>query len=244
MRMFESIKSQIEDIKKIVFVTGAGISQESGIPTFRGKDGLWRNHDAMKLATIDAFYDNPELVWQWYNERMLNIFNTKPNQGHKAIAELEKYAEVIVLTQNIDGLHQKAGSTKVLELHGSIVKIKCSVCSFKDEVTEEFSEIPPLCKCGNLLRPDVVWFGESLPQNVWQNAMVFASQCDLMVIVGTSLVVSPANTLPIYAKQNNSILIEINPENTEISSQMDLVVRNSSAIVLPEFVSMFKEDKL
>ncbi|MDH3204094.1 MAG: NAD-dependent deacylase [Nitrosopumilus sp.] len=242
--MFESIKSQIGDIKKIVFVTGAGISQESGIPTFRGKDGLWRNHDAMKLATIDAFYDNPELVWQWYNERMLNIFNSKPNQGHKAIAELEKYAEVVVLTQNIDGLHQKAGSTKVLELHGSIVKIKCSVCSFKDEVTEEFSEIPPLCKCGNLLRPDVVWFGESLPQDVWQNAMVFASQCDLMVIVGTSLVVSPANTLPIYAKQNNSILIEINPENTEISSQMDLVVRNSSAIVLPEFVSMFKEDKL
>ncbi|MDH3766246.1 MAG: NAD-dependent deacylase, partial [Nitrosopumilus sp.] len=236
--------SQIGDIKKIVFVTGAGISQESGIPTFRGKDGLWRNHDAMKLATIDAFYDNPELVWQWYNERMLNIFNSKPNQGHKAIAELEKYAEVVVLTQNIDGLHQKAGSTKVLELHGSIVKIKCSVCSFKDEVTEEFSEIPPLCKCGNLLRPDVVWFGESLPQDVWQNAMVFASQCDLMVIVGTSLVVSPANTLPIYAKQNNSILIEINPENTEISSQMDLVVRNSSAIVLPEFVSMFKEDKL
>ena len=244
MRMFESIKSQIGDIKKIVFVTGAGISQESGIPTFRGKDGLWRNHDAMKLATIDAFYDNPELVWQWYNERMLNIFNSKPNQGHKAIAELEKYAEVVVLTQNIDGLYQKAGSTKVLELHGSIVKIKCSVCSFKDEVTEEFSEIPPLCKCGNLLRPDVVWFGESLPQDVWQNAMVFASQCDLMVIVGTSLVVSPANTLPIYAKQNNSILIEINPENTEISSQMDLVVRNSSAIVLPEFVSMFKEDKL
>ena len=244
MKMFESIKSQIGDIKKIVFVTGAGISQESGIPTFRGKDGLWRNHDAMKLATIDAFYDNPELVWQWYNERMLNIFNSKPNQGHKAIAELEKYAEVVVLTQNIDGLHQKAGSTKVLELHGSIVKIKCSVCSFKNEVTEEFSEIPPLCKCGNLLRPDVVWFGESLPQDVWQNAMVFASQCDLMVIVGTSLVVSPANTLPIYAKQNNSILIEINSENTEMSSQMDLVVRNSSAIVLPEFVSMFKEDKL
>ncbi len=244
MRMFESIKSQIGSIKKIVFVTGAGISQESGIPTFRGKDGLWRNHDAMKLATIDAFYDNPELVWQWYNERMLNIFNTKPNQGHKVIAELEKYAEVIVLTQNIDGLHQKAGSTKVLELHGSIVKIKCSVCSFKDEITEEFSEIPPLCKCGNLLRPDVVWFGESLRQDVWQNAMVFASQCDLMVIVGTSLVVSPANTLPIYAKQNNSILIEINPENTEMSSEMDVVIRNSSATALPEFVSMFKEDKL
>jgi len=242
MKMFELIKDRIKDIKKIVFVTGAGISQESGIPTFRGKDGLWRNYDAMKLATIDAFYDNPKLVWEWYNERRNNIFAAQPNLGHKAIAELENYTKVVVLTQNIDGLHQKAGSSEVLELHGSIVKIKCSVCDFKDEITTEFSEIPPLCKCGNILRPDVVWFGESLPQDIWQKAMVFASQCDLMVIAGTSLVVSPANTLPIYAKQNNAILIEVNPENTEMSSEMDLVIRNTSAITLPEFVSMFKEN--
>ena len=242
MKMFELIKDHIKDIKKIAFVTGAGISQESGIPTFRGKDGLWRNYDAMKLATIDAFYDNPKLVWEWYNERRNNVFGVKPNLGHKAIAELEKYANVMVLTQNIDGLHQKAGSTEVLELHGSIVKIKCSVCDFKDQMTAEFSEIPPLCKCGNILRPDVVWFGESLPQDVWQKAMIVASQCDLMIIAGTSLVVSPANTLPIYAKQNNAILIEINPENTDMSSEMDLVIRNTSAIALPEFVSMFKEN--
>jgi NAD-dependent deacetylase len=242
MKMFELIKDQIKDIKKIVFVTGAGISQESGVPTFRGKDGLWRNYDVMKLATIDAFYDNPKLVWEWYNERRKNVFSVKPNLGHKAIAELEKYANVMVLTQNIDGLHQKAGSTEVLELHGSIVKIKCSVCDFKDQMTAEFSEIPPLCKCGNILRPDVVWFGESLPQDVWQKAMIVASQCDLMIIAGTSLVVSPANTLPIYAKQNNAILIEINPENTDMSSEMDLVIRNTSAIALPEFVSMFKEN--
>ncbi len=240
--MFESIKDQIKDIEKIVFVTGAGISQESGIPTFRGKDGLWRNYDAMKLATIDAFYDNPKLVWEWYNERRANISAAQPNLGHKAIAELEKFVKVVVLTQNIDGLHQKAGSSEVLELHGSIVKIKCSVCDFKDEIITEFSEIPPLCKCGNILRPDVVWFGESLPQKVWQKAIIFASQCDLMVIAGTSLVVSPANTLPIYAKQNKAILIEVNPENTEMSSEMDLVIRNTSAITLPEFVSMFKEN--
>lgn len=242
--MFESIKSQMKSIRKVVFVTGAGISQESGIPTFRGKDGLWRNHDAMKLATIDAFYDNPKLVWEWYNERMENIFNTNPNQGHIAIAELEKFVEVKVLTQNIDGLHQKAGSTKVLELHGSIVKIKCSVCGFRDKITIAYSKIPPLCECGNLLRPDVVWFGESLPQYVWEKAIMIARQCDLMVIVGTSLVVSPANTLPIYAKQNNSMLIEVNPEKTEMSSEMDLVIRDSSASALPEFVSMFKEAKL
>ncbi len=240
--MFELIKDRIKDIKKIVFVTGAGISQESGIPTFRGKDGLWRNYDAMKLATIDAFYDNPKLVWEWYNERRKNIFAAQPNLGHKAIAELEEYTRVVVLTQNIDGLHQKAGSSEVLELHGSIVKIKCTVCDFKDEMMTEFSEIPPLCKCGNILRPDVVWFGESLPQDVWQKAMIFASQCDLMIIAGTSLVVSPANTLPIYAKQNNATLIEVNPENTEMSSEMDLVIRNTSATTLPEFVSMFKKN--
>jgi len=238
--MFEIIKDQVQNIKKIVVVTGAGISQESGIPTFRGKDGLWRNHDAMKLATIDAFYDNPKLVWMWYNERRTNIFAAKPNSGHKAIAELEKYAQVAVLTQNIDGLHQKAGSTEVLELHGSIIKIKCSVCDYKEEILTEFSEIPPICKCGNILRPDVVWFGESLPQDVWQKAMILASQCDLMIIVGTSLVVSPANTLPMYAKQSDAILIEINPENTEMSYDMDLSIRNTGANSLPKLVSLFK----
>ncbi len=240
--MFEIIKNQVQNIKKIVIVTGAGISQESGIPTFRGKDGLWRNYDAMKLATIDAFYDNPKLVWEWYNERRANIFAAKPNPGHKAIAELEKYAQVSVLTQNIDGLHQKAGSTEVLELHGSIIKIKCSVCDYNEEIVSEFLEIPPICKCGNILRPDVVWFGESLPQDVWQKSMILASQCDLMVIVGTSLVVSPANTLPMYAKQSNAILIEINPENTEMSSEMDLAIKNTGANSLPELVSLFKQN--
>jgi len=242
MKMFELIRDRTKNIKKIVFVTGAGISQESGIPTFRGKEGLWRNYDPMKLATIDAFYDNPKLVWEWYNERRRNIFQAQPNLGHNAIAELQKYAQVIVLTQNIDGLHQKAGSSRVLELHGSIVKIKCSVCDFKDEIVTEISEIPPLCKCGNILRPDVVWFGESLPQDVWKKAIIFASQCDLMVIAGTSLVVSPANTLPIYAKQNNAILIEINPENTEMSSEMDLAIRDTSAVILPKLVSLFEKN--
>ena len=238
--MFELIEDEIKKFQKIVFVTGAGISQESGIPTFRGEDGLWRNHDVMKLATIDAFYDNPKLVWEWYNERRMNIFQAQPNPGHRAIAELEKYADVVVLTQNIDGLHQKSGSSKVLELHGSIVKIKCSVCDYKEEILTEISNLPPLCKCGNMLRPDVVWFGELLSQDVWQDAMNFASKCDLMIIAGTSLVVSPANTLPIYAKQNNATLIEINPENTSMSREMNLVIRNTSAESLPELVSLFK----
>ena len=239
--MFDSIAEKIRDFRKIVFVTGAGISQESGIPTFRGNEGLWRNYDPMKLATIDAFYDDPKLVWEWYNDRRKNILNAQPNEGHKAIAELEKYAEVVVLTQNIDGLHQRGGSAKVLELHGSIIKIKCTVCDFNEEIKSEISTVPPMCKCGNILRPDVVWFGEGLPQDVWQEAIIHASQCDLMIIAGTSLVVSPANTLPLYAKQNNAFLLEINPENTEMSSEMNMEIRNSSAIALPKLVSLFRE---
>lgn len=239
--MYEQIENQVKSAKKVVFVTGAGISQESGIPTFRGKDGLWRNYDAMKLATIDAFYDNPNLVWEWYNERRQNVFNSEPNLGHKAIAELENFVKVFVLTQNIDGLHQKAGSSNVLELHGSIIKIKCTVCDFKDELLTEFSNLPPLCKCGNILRPDVVWFGEGLPQDVWQEAIIQASSCDVMIIAGTSLVVSPANTLPIYAKQNNAVLIEINPDETIMSSDMDLSIRSTSAVALPELISIFKK---
>ncbi|WP_299292683.1 NAD-dependent deacylase [Nitrosopumilus sp.] len=241
MNAFESIKNKLLEAKKIVFVTGAGISQESGIPTFRGNDGLWRNYDAMKLATIDAFYENPKLVWEWYNDRRKNIFQAKPNDGHLAIAELENFVDVTVLTQNIDGLHQKAGSKRVLELHGSIIKIKCTVCDFKTEIADEILEVPPKCTCGNILRPDVVWFGEALNQELWQNAMILANQCDLMVIAGTSLVVSPANTLPIYAKQNNAFLIEVNPEDTEMSSQMDLTIKNTSAISLPQLVSIYKK---
>ena len=238
--MFESVTNKLSNAKKIVFVTGAGISQESGIPTFRGKDGLWRNYDAMKLATIDAFNDNPKLVWEWYNERRKNILSAEPNLGHKAIAELEKFVKVVVLTQNIDGLHQRAGSTEVLELHGSIIKIKCTVCNFKSEVLSEFADMPPLCKCGNILRPDVIWFGESLPQDIWQQAMIHANNCDVMIIAGTSLAVSPANILPIYAKQNKATLIEINPEKTIMSSDVDLSIRNTSAMTLPEIVSIFK----
>jgi len=144
--MYDLIADHLRSAKKIVFVTGAGISQESGIPTFRGKDGLWRNYDPMKLATIDAFYDNPKLVWEWYNERRRNIFAAEPNLGHKAIAELEEFVKVVVLTQNIDGLHQKGGSSSVLELHGSIIKIKCTVCDFKDEIFTEYSNLPPYSK--------------------------------------------------------------------------------------------------
>ena len=238
--MFEEISDKLKQAKNIVLVTGAGISQESGIPTFRGKDGHWRKHDPMKLATIDAFYEDPKLVWEWYEDRRKNIHAATPNLGHKSIAELEEFYKVTVLTQNIDGLHQRAGSSQVLELHGSIIRIKCTVCDFQDNITSNFDDLPPKCKCGNILRPDVVWFGEALPQDVWTDAMQKANLCDIMIIAGTSLVVSPANTLPMYAKQNNAILIEINPEETVMSSEMDVSIRNTSSNVLPKLVEFVK----
>src|SRR3989442_4973079 len=238
MDTFRPVADNLRNAEKLVFVTGAGISQESGIPTFRGKDGLWRKYDAMKLATIDAFYEDPKLVWEWYEERRKNILAAKPNAGHITIADLEKYKQVRVLTQNIDGLHQRAGSSQVYELHGSIITIKCTVCDFKEKIAASFSELPPRCKCGNMLRPDVVWFGEALPQDVWSEAMMQANSCNVMFVVGTSLAVSPANMLPVYAKQNGATIVEVNPEETPMSKSMDLSIRSQSAKVLPELLSI------
>ena len=240
--MFDIVYQKLNDSRKIVFVTGAGISQESGIPTFRGKDGHWRKHDPMKLASINAFYDDPKLIWEWYEDRRKNILAARPNVGHFAISKMEKFKDVVVLTQNIDGLHQRSGSTNVLELHGSIIRIKCTLCKFSDNITKNFESLPPKCECGNMLRPDVVWFGETLPQNVWKNAMKEASTCDIMIIAGTSLVVSPANTLPVYAKQNGATLIEVNPEKTVMSNDMDLSIQATSANALPKILAILKNE--
>tara|TARA_Y100001949_G_scaffold47514_1_gene39307 strand:- start:336 stop:1064 length:729 start_codon:yes stop_codon:yes gene_type:complete len=240
MKMFDNVSQNLINSQKIVFVTGAGISQESGIPTFRGKDGYWRKHDPMKLASIDAFFDDPHLVWEWYEDRRKNILMAKPNEGHFAIANMEKFRDVTVLTQNIDGLHQRSGSTNVLELHGSIIRIKCTVCDFSGDIIEDFESLPPKCECGNILRPDVVWFGEALSEEVWKNAIKEASTCDVMIIAGTSLAVSPANTLPIYAKQNGATLIEVNPEKTVMSNDMDLSIQTTSTNALPKMLSVLK----
>lgn len=231
------VGSRLKDAKRVVFVTGSGISQESGIPTFRGRDGYWRNHDVMKLATIDAFYDNPGLVWKWYDERRRNILAAKPNAGHRAISALEKFVCVSVLTQNIDGLHGRAGSTDILELHGSIIKIKCTVCDFTGENIAGL-ELPPMCECGSMLRPDVVWFGEPLPPEVWNDAVRRAGMAQVMIIVGTSLVVSPANMLPAHARDNGAMLIEINPEKTAMSEYMDVSIRESASTALPKILDV------
>ncbi|RNJ77027.1 MAG: NAD-dependent deacylase [Nitrosopumilus sp. H13] len=240
MSVFGPVLERARAAKRVVFVTGAGISQESGIPTFRGEDGLWRNHDAMKLATIGAFEENPGLVWEWYADRRKNILSALPNPGHAAVAELERHVSVSVLTQNVDGLHQRAGSSEVLELHGSIIRTRCTSCDFAQEIPSGLPGSPPLCGCGSMLRPDVVWFGEELPQEVWSEAMSIASGCDFMVVAGTSLEVSPANMLPLQAKRNGATLVEINPDPTPMSSEMDLAVREKCSACLPELVSAFE----
>ena len=216
--------------EKIVVVTGAGISQESGIPTFRGDGGLWRTYDPMKLATISAFRKDPALVWEWYDERRANMLKAEPNAGHNAVAQMDRLRDVTVATQNIDGLHQRAGSRHVLELHGSMARIKCSECGI---FSERGKGLPPKCVCGGIQRPDVVWFGEPLPVRVWEKAARASSEADLMIVAGTSLAVSPANTLPAHAKSSGALLVEVNPEKTPMSDMMDLSIQESASSALP-----------
>jgi NAD-dependent deacetylase len=238
--MFETLGDQLQKAKKIVFLTGAGMSQESGLPTFRGTNGLWKKHDPTKLATTEAFYKEPNLVWEWYYDRRRKILAAKPNAGHIAIAKIEKYKEVWVLTQNIDGLHQIAQSKNVIELHGNIFKTKCIVCDFKGQLYDEFPPLPPTCNLGHILRPDIVWFDEDIPQEIWQKATAEASNCDAMIIVGTSLVVEPANQLPLLAKEHGAKLIEINIEETQYTTKMDLSIRATAVNGLTELVEFLK----
>lgn len=239
--MFEFISDQLKKARKIVFLTGAGLSQESGLQTFRGTDGLWRQYDPTKLATPEAFQQDPKLVWEWYYERRRKVLSARPNAGHASIAEIEKYRDTSIVTQNIDGLHHSAGSSNVIELHGNIFMVKCVGCDFRGSIDDRFPEPPPRCeKCGNLLRPSVVWFGEPLPAEAWRSAVEQSVGCDVMVIVGSSLAVGPANTLPLHAKQSGALLIAINPEDTKFTEIMDLYVRSTAAQALPKLADVFK----
>jgi NAD-dependent protein deacetylase/lipoamidase len=239
--LIENLENTLKKAQKFVFLTGAGISQESGISTFRGRDGLWQKYDPMKLASAQAFRDDPKLVWSWYNDRRKKILAAKPNAGHIAIAILQNHREVSVITQNIDGLHHIAGSRDVIEIHGNIFVTKCTKCDFRGNIGDEFPDLPPSCKiCGSYLRPDVVWFGESIKQEVWKEAVKRSMTCDVMIIVGTSLVVSPANTLHSYAKNNQAAVVDINPENTPFSYKMDFSIRQTAVEGLSRLMSIFE----
>lgn len=238
----------IEKLKKantLLFFTGAGISSESGIPTFRGKDGLWNKLKPEELASFDAFMKNPDMVWEWYQYRRNIVENTKPNPGHLAIAELEKYYQVDVVTQNVDNLHARAGSTCIEELHGSIVRNFCVDCNtFYNEKEFKFTNKVPRCKkCNGLIRPDVVWFGENLRGSAFPNSEKKAKKCDICFVVGTSAIIYPAAYIPITAKDYGAYIVEINTEKTDLSNQVNYSIFEKSGEVLPQILELVKTIK-
>lgn len=220
-------------VLRIVAFTGAGISAESGVPTFRGNDGLWRNYRAEDLATPEAFFRDPEVVWEWYEWRRNLISQSRPNEGHLALVELEKTPgiDLTVVTQNVDGLHALAGSESLIELHGNIFVVRCT-----EEGTEKIDRgsqvpLPPSCDdCGALLRPGVVWFGEQLDPASLDRAAEIITRADLLLVIGTSAVVYPAAGL---ASLCNGLTIEVNSAATAFSSSADLVIRDSASTALP-----------
>ena len=203
----EALKA-IRDRKpdRVVVFTGAGVSAESGIPTFRGQGGLWRNFRAEDLATPQAFARDPHLVWQWYEWRRGLVRDAQPNAAHLAIAKLTR---AVVVTQNVDALHARAGSRDIVELHGNIFRVRCTHDDRTIEAFEAFKALPPRCECGGLLRPDVVWFGEELPADEWERATNVITDADLLLVIGTSRVVYPAAGLVDLCR---GLVIEINPE--------------------------------
>jgi NAD-dependent protein deacetylase/lipoamidase len=244
--MVDIPKSFIERLQianSIVFFTGAGISAESGIPTFRGKDGIWNKLKPEELANFDAFLRNPEMVWEWYNHRKDIIHKSKPNPGHKAIAEMQNFfKEVTVITQNIDNLHRRAGSRTIYELHGNIERNYCIECKtfYNGDLPFE-DKIPKCLKCGGLIRPDIVWFGEYLPQDQFKASENASRNCDIFFVTGTSAIVFPAASLIYTAKESGAFIVEVNIEETEISSFANKTFYGETGKVLPAILEKFSK---
>jgi len=242
----DSIKALASDIQKarnIVAFTGAGISAESGIPTYRGEGGLWTKYDPTKYASIGYFLQDPSYYWNFFKDVRYPILKkVKPNQAHRALFDLEKAGKLkAVITQNIDGLHQEAGSSSVIELHGTTRTIICVDCSKKYSIANAYAQlekqIPPLCpECGGILRPDVVFFGEKLDTEILRQAYEAAASCELMLAVGSSLVVYPAADVPMRAKQAGARLAIINKDSTPLDSLADHVINEAAGAVLPQIV--------
>ena len=224
----------------VAALTGAGVSAESGLATFRdAQTGLWARFDPRELATPAAFARNPKLVWDWYALRRERVAAAQPNAGHVALAELERRVpEFVLVTQNVDGLHQRAGSRRVVELHGSIVRVRCSrEGTIVERWRTEDGEVPRCASCGAFLRPDVVWFEEMLPAQALASAEDAARRCDMLLVIGTSAEVYPAAGLPLLAREHGARLVEINPNATALSTHADYLLRGASGAVLPQLVS-------
>lgn len=234
----------LREARTVAVLTGAGVSAESGISTFRDTDGLWSRFSPEEMASIDGFMANPQRVWEWYQYRHGVIASAEPNPAHRALARLAELRDLTLVTQNIDGLHQAAGSPEVIELHGNLRRSFCFDCGKPAEtatlppgdVSGEASGGAPRCDCGGLLRPDVVWFGEPLPQRALTHAFAAAQGCDLFLSIGTSAVVFPAAQIPVEAARAGAKLVEINPEPTLLTPLTDWSVRMPAGEALPVMV--------
>lgn len=218
-----------------VALTGAGISKESNVPTFRGEDGLWRQYNAMELATPSAFAKNPSLVWEWYAWRQKLIGECEPNPAHKTLALWEQRGILkSLITQNVDGLHIRAGSKDVLEVHGDLWTVKCIACDHRERLQIAAVGIPSCPKCNNHLRPDVVWFGESLNPEIMKKVYAQLEQADTCIVIGTSALVQPAASFPLIVKRHSGIVIEINLEETVLTPVVDFHISGKAGEILPE----------
>lgn len=240
----DGLINAVRAARRIAVLTGAGISAESGVPTFReaqtgpstgSGQSLWARYDPTELATPEAFRRNPKLVWEWYTWRRGLVSQAQPNPGHLALAQLELKVEGFTLiTQNVDGLHQRAGSRNIIELHGNIHRVKCFDEGVVIESWQETDDAPPRCpRCGGLLRPDVVWFGEALPQQALAGAVAAASSCEVFFSIGTSALVQPAASLPYTALERGAVVVEINPDKTPLTVDATYALRGPAGVALP-----------
>ncbi len=245
MDELEQAVKAILQAELLVAATGAGMSKESGVPTFReAQQGLWARYRPEELATRDGFRRDPARVWGWYNYRRHLVQSSSPHAGHRALARLEALVpRVVVVTQNVDGMHQRAGSHTVLELHGNLSRFKCFDHGHPVRLEPPLAEVegsvePPLCEqCGSNIRPDVVWYGESLPPGAYDEAERLARRCDVMLVVGTSGLVYPAAGLPLLARAGGAMLIEVNVVPSELTRLMDIFLRGAAGQVLSDLVT-------
>jgi len=230
----------LSETTRLAVLTGAGISAESGVPTFRGSGGFWQGRSAMELATPQAFQRDPEGVWEFYRFRITGLEDVQPNDGHRALVDLENRCERFwLITQNVDGLHQAAGSRNVIELHGSLAHARCRTCSYRCPSRDLPDQPVPACpQCGDRLRPAVVWFGESLPGPVLAEAEEAIGECQVMLVVGTSGVVEPAASFARWARSRGARVVEVNLESTPISEVADVSLFGPAGVVLPGLVEL------
>jgi NAD-dependent deacetylase len=232
----QDLIARLRAAQSVLALTGSGISAESGLPTFRGVNGLWRTHRVEELASPQGFARDPQLVWTWYNERNAAHRRAQPNAGHYALASLEeRYSDFTLATQNVDSLHLRAGSRNVLELHGALRTARCTGCDAREPLDSRGLDLDRIeHDCGGQLRPDIVWFGESLPNSAWERACAAADRAEVILVVGTSAVVYPAAAL---ATRGKAFVVEVNPEKTAISDRVDYTVRGTAAESLPYILS-------